>query len=240
MSLTPSLDEAERACAAYGHEPSRCGFDLSRDVVMAVREGKHIRPDLVVKFGQYLLKSHASRLGDGVWAMYEQVYMALLQYGRRRKKSDGAIDSDELRLAGEYCTILCAPSLGTAPLPASTCAHAPACGIPLVWRACIGEQSFLGRCCCGGRPSPAARPASLVHRLARARRLPSHCPPPSPHSSARFPDSVRVRRLQAMMWEAKDEFDLAMADYDAILKDDPNNLFAVKRQVCGCGVGGGK
>jgi len=33
------------------------------------------------------------------------------------------------------------------------------------------------------------------------------------------------------MWEAKDELELAMADYDAILVEDPNNLFAVKRQV---------
>lgn len=37
------------------------------------------------------------------------------------------------------------------------------------------------------------------------------------------------------MWEAKDEFELAMADYESILKEDPNNLFAVKRQVCGGG-----
>lgn len=127
MSVTPSLDEAERACAAYGHEPSRCGFDLSRDLVMAVREGKHVRPDLVLKYGQYLLKSHASRLGDGVWAMYEQVYMALLQYGRRRKKSDGANDlSDELRLAGEYCTILCGASLSCCPSSAAAPhSHAP-------------------------------------------------------------------------------------------------------------------
>jgi len=107
MSVYPSLAEAERAAAAYGNEPARCGFDLSRDVVMAVREGKHSRPDLVLKFGQYLLRSHASRLGDAVWAMYEQVYVALLQYGRRRKKLSGSDEvSDELRLADEYCTML--------------------------------------------------------------------------------------------------------------------------------------
>jgi hypothetical protein len=198
MSVTPSLDEAERACAAYGHEPSRCGFDLSRDLVMAVREGKHVRPDLVLKYGQYLLKSHASRLGDGVWAMYEQVYVALLQYGRRRKKSDDPDGlSDELRLAGEYCTILCAASLGCR------------------W------------------PHPAA-----PHRLFAGEAIPflpvllTLCSHPM-RSAARFPDSIRVRRLVAMMWEAKDEFELAMADYESILKEDPNNLFAVKRQVCG-------
>lgn len=49
--------------------------------------------------------------------------------------------------------------------------------------------------------------------------------------AARFPDSLRVRKLEAMMWEAKDEFELAMSDYENILKDDPNNLFALKRQV---------
>lgn len=199
MSVTPSLDEAERACAAYGHEPSRCGFDLSRDLVMAVREGKHVRPDLVLKYGQYLLKSHASRLGDGVWAMYEQVYMALLQYGRRRKKSDGANDlSDELRLAGEYCTILCGASLL----------------LPV-----FGRRPAIP---C---PPPIECPALLPHAALR----------PFPRSAARFPDSIRVRRLEAMMWEAKDEFELAMADYESILKEDPNNLFAVKRQVCGGG-----
>lgn len=33
------------------------------------------------------------------------------------------------------------------------------------------------------------------------------------------------------MWEVKGEFDLAMADYDEILKEDPHNLLALRRQV---------
>lgn len=78
MSNTPSLADAESACAAYGHDPARCGFELCRDVVLAVRESKLSRPDLVVKYGQYLLKSHASRLGPEVWALYEQARAAKL------------------------------------------------------------------------------------------------------------------------------------------------------------------
>eukprot|EP00967_Tisochrysis_lutea_P105618 scaffold161215_cov26-Tisochrysis_lutea.AAC.1 len=67
MSLPPSLEDAELACSLYGADPSRCGFELSRDVLLAVREAKQPRPDLVLKYGQYLLKSHASRLGEAVW-----------------------------------------------------------------------------------------------------------------------------------------------------------------------------
>lgn len=109
-----------------------------------------------------LVRARARRGAAAHVAHAWQVYVVLLQYGRRRKKAgskgaaaDESAAADALRLAGEYCTLI----------------------------------------------------------------------------SARFPDSVRVRRLEAMMWEAKDEFELAMADYDEILKDDPTNLFALKRQV---------
>ena len=87
------------------------------------------------------------------------------------------------------------------------------------------------------------------------------------HRSAQFPESLRVKRLEAMMcapafitihqthsyarvdlhqdssacqhrsllvlcrWEAKGDYDMAMSDYEAIMKEDPNNLFAMKRQV---------
>ena len=49
--------------------------------------------------------------------------------------------------------------------------------------------------------------------------------------SSQFPDSLRVKRLEAMMWEAKRDTELAVMDYDAIVADDPSNLLALKRQV---------
>jgi len=151
------LAVAEAACAPYGNEPSRCGFELSRSLLLAVRESRAHRPDLVLKFGQYLLRSHAGRLGAEVWAMYEQVYIALLHYGRRPRAAGGGAQepSEEMRLASEYYSLL----------------------------------------------------------------------------AARFPDSMRVKQLEGMMWEAKGEYDMAMADYDEILEEEPNNLAALKRQV---------
>jgi len=129
---------------------------LCRNILLSVREGRLSRPDLVVKYGCYLLSHHSKRLGPEQWAMYEQVYIALLQYGKF-SKFNGAVgmEPDDMRLAQEYYTNL----------------------------------------------------------------------------SAQFPDSLRVKRLEGMMWEAKGEFELAMNEYDDILKDDPNNMFAVKRQV---------
>ena len=52
--------------------------------------------------------------------------------------------------------------------------------------------------------------------------------------SAQFPDSLRVKRLEGMMWESKGEMDLAMSDYDEILADDPSNILVIKRQVAIC------
>jgi tetratricopeptide (TPR) repeat protein len=49
--------------------------------------------------------------------------------------------------------------------------------------------------------------------------------------SAQFPESLRVKRLEGMMWEAKGEMDLAMTLYDEVLADDPSNLHALKRQI---------
>lgn len=122
-----------------------------------MREARAHRPDLVLKYGSYLLQHHASSLSHEVWAAYEQVLVALLQAGRTgmRRGAGAAADSDELRAAQEYITTL----------------------------------------------------------------------------AAQFPDSLRVKRLEGMMWEAKGEADLAMSDYDEILQDDPSNILAVKRQV---------
>jgi len=52
--------------------------------------------------------------------------------------------------------------------------------------------------------------------------------------SAQFPDSLRVKRLEGMLWEAKGEGELAIETYDEVLTDDPSNLLAVKRQVAVC------
>jgi len=156
MATTPPLNVCVAAAIAKGNDPSRCGYDLSRNLVLAVRESRLNRPDLIVRYGCYLLHNHSKRLGNEVWSMYEQVYIALLQYGKHGKFSgtDG-IEPEDMRLAAEYCTAL----------------------------------------------------------------------------SAQFPDSLRVKRLEGMMWEAKGEHDMAMGDYEEILKEDPNNLFAMKRQV---------
>eukprot|EP00308_Calcidiscus_leptoporus_P025224 CAMPEP_0119375940 /NCGR_PEP_ID=MMETSP1334-20130426/37568_1 /TAXON_ID=127549 /ORGANISM="Calcidiscus leptoporus, Strain RCC1130" /LENGTH=324 /DNA_ID=CAMNT_0007394371 /DNA_START=16 /DNA_END=990 /DNA_ORIENTATION=- len=152
-----SLEEHQAAALSRGNDPSRCGYTLSRNLVMAVREARVHRPDLVVKFGCYLLSNHGSRLGYEVWAMYEQVFVALLQYAKKLGKgsSSRTTVSKEMQLAQEYCATL----------------------------------------------------------------------------SVQFPMSLRVRRLAAMLLEAKGEFEAAMSEYDAIMKEDPNNLFAMKRQV---------
>jgi len=52
--------------------------------------------------------------------------------------------------------------------------------------------------------------------------------------SKQFSESLRVKRLDAMMWEAKGELDLAMEEYAAIQEEDPSNIFALKRQVAIC------
>ena len=80
---TPSLEASIKQAAAVGSEPSRCGFELSRNILLGIRESRARRPDLVVKFGTYLLDHHAQRLGHEVWNVYEQVLVALLEHGKR-------------------------------------------------------------------------------------------------------------------------------------------------------------
>lgn len=160
---TPPLEQSLKLAAAANFEPSRCGFDLCRNILAGVREGRARRPDLVIKFGTYLVDQYAQRLGHEAWTVYEQVYVALLEYGKQRvdrggKAKHDAGDGDaesSLAMAQEYCNVL----------------------------------------------------------------------------SVQFSKSLRVKRLEAMMWEAKGELDMAMKDYEDILKEDPNNLFALKRQV---------
>ena len=158
---TPSLAASITQAAAVGSEPSRCGFELSRNILLGIRESRARRPDLVVKFGTYLLDHHAQRLGHEVWNVYEQVLVALLEHGKRsegRGKSKRAVpagESEPLATAQDYCNIL----------------------------------------------------------------------------ALQFPKSLRVKRLEAMLWEAKGELDLAMTDYEEILKEDPNHLAALKRQA---------
>ena len=161
MAATPPLPESLASAKARGNNPSRCGFELCRHILMGVRETRVHRPDLVVSYGQHLLQQHASSLSHEMWAAYEQVVAMLLQYGRQPSKRAAAevgADSEEMRTAQEYITAL----------------------------------------------------------------------------SAQFPESQRVKRLEGIMWEAKGEADLAMAEYDDILAEDPSNPLAVKRQIAVC------
>jgi len=155
MQAVPPLAESLARAKARGNEPSRCGFELCRSILLGVRDARANRPDLVRTFGGYLLQHHASSLSHEVWAAYEQVLVSLLQHCRTAKRGAAATESEEMRLAQEYTATL----------------------------------------------------------------------------AARFSGSLRVKRLEAMMWEVKGEFDLAMADYDEILKEDPHNLLALRRQV---------
>ena len=107
--------------------------------------------EVVAQLGTALLRSHSSRLGEEVWATYEQVYVALLEHGKHPSPAGNAA----LELAQEYANAL----------------------------------------------------------------------------SERFPASLRVKRLEGLMWEAKGEYELAMKDYDSIVTDDPNNVPALKRQA---------
>ena len=86
---------------------AQCGFELCRSILLAVREARASRPDLVVKYGCYLLHNYAQRLGHEVWAMYEQVDVALLQAGKRIGKHS-TTDSSELALARQFSATLCA------------------------------------------------------------------------------------------------------------------------------------
>ncbi len=182
-ALTPPLEGCLRQAKARGDDPAQCGFELCRSILLAVREARASRPDLVVKYGCYLLHNHAQRLGHEVWAMYEQVDVALLQAGKRIGKHS-TTDSSELALARQFSATLCA-----------------------------------------------------TRQLAKAcRRPPPRPPPTSPRApalgrSAQVPDSQRVKRLEGMLWEATGEAEEANNVYEDILKDDPSNLQAMKRQV---------
>jgi len=158
MAATPPLAASLALAKARNNDPARCGFELCRHILMGVRELRAHRPDLVLKYGSYLLQNHSSSLSHEVWATYEQVYISLLQharYGSRRTATDGTTDGAEMQMAQEHITAL----------------------------------------------------------------------------SAQFPDSLRVKRLEGMMWEAKGEAELALDTYEEILQEDPSNLLVVKRQV---------
>jgi len=47
----------------------------------------------------------------------------------------------------------------------------------------------------------------------------------------KFPQSLRVRRLQGMMFEAQAEYERAEEEYKSILKIDETNMYARKRQI---------
>jgi len=48
---------------------------------------------------------------------------------------------------------------------------------------------------------------------------------------AQFPSSLRVRRLQGMMYEAMADYDKAEEEYKSILQLDQTNMYARKRQI---------
>jgi len=158
--MESSLEETLAIAQARGNEPSRLGFEVCHKIFSGVREARSQRPDLMRRYGSYLLNHHSSRLGHELWVMYEQVYVALLQYGKSGKHalSADAVMPEDLRVAQEYGNIL----------------------------------------------------------------------------SAQFPDSLRVKRLDGMLWEAKGMHDMALKEYDEILAEDPNNLLATKRQIALC------
>jgi len=52
--------------------------------------------------------------------------------------------------------------------------------------------------------------------------------------AAQFPDSMRVKRLEGMLWEAKGDVALAQTEYDEIIAVDPQNFPAIKRQIAIC------
>ncbi|CAL1530607.1 unnamed protein product [Lymnaea stagnalis] len=47
----------------------------------------------------------------------------------------------------------------------------------------------------------------------------------------KFPKSIRVRRLQGMLYEAREEYSEAEEEYKSILEKDETNMYARKRQV---------
>lgn len=168
MAATPPLADSLVRAKACGNDPARCGFELSRHIVLGVREARASRPDLILSYGSYLIKQHASSLSHEVWAIYEQVYISLLQHGSSAGRRGGAAkelagESDEMRQATEIIATL----------------------------------------------------------------------------AAQFPDSLRVKRLEGMMWEAKGEADLALESYEEVLEADPSNLQAIKRQIAVCRAKGG-
>ena len=156
--MEQSLDESLATAQAKGYDAARLGFEACRKILAGVREARCVRPDLVRRFGSYLLDNHSSRLGPELWLTYEQVFVALLQYGKSHQLKADASMHEDLRVAQEYGNIL----------------------------------------------------------------------------SAQFPDSLRVKRLDGMLWEAKGMYDDAMKEYDEILAEDPHNILATKRQVALC------
>ena len=154
--MTTVLADSLAAAKARGNDPARCGFELSKNILTGVREGRTYRPDLVLKYGLYLVRQHASSLSHELWATYEQVVAALLAYGRSGKGKGG--ETDEMKQAQEFVTKL----------------------------------------------------------------------------AAQFPESLRVKKLEGLVFEAKGEAELANGEYDEILAEDPANLLAIKRQVALC------
>ena len=49
--------------------------------------------------------------------------------------------------------------------------------------------------------------------------------------AAQFPESLRVKKLEGLMWEAKGEIDLAMGEYDDMLQEG-TPCWRTRTQAC--------
>ena len=103
--VVPPLAESLEAAKAKSNDPSRCGFDLCRAIVTGIREARAHRPDLMLRYGSYLLQHHASALSHEVWATYEQMYIALMLRGRadsrRATKRGGGADASDMEMSAD-------------------------------------------------------------------------------------------------------------------------------------------
>lgn len=108
---TPPLAESLALAKARGDDPARCGFELSRHILLGIKDARAHRPDLCLKYGEYLLRTHSSSLSHEVWAAYEQVYVALLQKARctaRAAAAGNSVEGEDMHKAQEFLSKLSA------------------------------------------------------------------------------------------------------------------------------------
>lgn len=57
-------------------------FSEMRDKMRKWREENSRNSEQIVEVGEELINEYASKLGDDIWIIYEQVMIAALDYGR--------------------------------------------------------------------------------------------------------------------------------------------------------------